>query len=163
MLKPVLPDRVLLGGRLLLAVSLSARVDGNTEEEDEARAAVQAASVLLRHIAAVLPIALGAAETFDETCRGEWRWFKSHTVNTSVCRVPVPQQAASRGPKYAWYRPINFRAAEHEGSTTSQGHAEDRAGAPDSIPLSLITESGGLDFSWLLPDGGVSQYLNFDE
>lgn len=68
----MLAYRLLLAGRMLLAVLLSSRADNDIRQQEIAQMAVQAVSVLLRHIATALPIAMGAAEVFDETCRGEW-------------------------------------------------------------------------------------------
>lgn len=72
-LMTVLAFRLLVAGRMLLAVALSARSETDRSQQEEAESAAQAVSLLLRHLASVLPISLGSAEVFDETCRGEPR------------------------------------------------------------------------------------------
>lgn len=62
---------LLLAGRMILAVLLSARGDGHQRQKVDAESAVQAVAVLLGHLANTLPISLGASEVFNETCRGE--------------------------------------------------------------------------------------------
>ena len=68
----VIGYRLLLAGRLTIACELSARSDEDQRQIEEAIAPLQAASVTLRHLSTQLPITLGAAEVFDETCRGEF-------------------------------------------------------------------------------------------
>ena len=63
--------RVLLAGRLAIACLISARSSHRRPDEQDAMPVVLAGSLLLRHIANSFPIALGASEVFDETCRGE--------------------------------------------------------------------------------------------
>jgi hypothetical protein len=63
--------RVLAAARLLLACSLLAKADEDEKQANECRSSVQAASMLLHRFVTIMPIALGAAETLDETCRGE--------------------------------------------------------------------------------------------
>jgi hypothetical protein len=69
-LTTVLAYRLLLAGRMLLAVLLASRLEEDQQQNNDASMAIQAVSVLLRHLATALPTALGAAEVFDETCRG---------------------------------------------------------------------------------------------
>lgn len=61
---------MLLAGRLILAGHISARTDGDAAHEAQTLPVLQACSGLLKQLALKLPIALGAAEVFDETCRG---------------------------------------------------------------------------------------------
>lgn len=63
--------RVLAAARLLLACSLLAKADEDEKQVNQCRSSVQAASMLLHRFVTIMPIALGAAETLDETCRGE--------------------------------------------------------------------------------------------
>lgn len=160
---------------MILAVSLSARSDGDTKIQEEAKTAAQAASIMLRHLGSVLPISQGAAETFDETCRGAccaqevcvkpaWLRLTAH----QVCRVPTAPKKESVGSrsKYAWYRPISFhrcRIAMSPGAMLEEADSACWMGAVDLSPLDEEFSVGGvpmlggdpcvLDFDWLLPGG----------
>lgn len=87
---------MLLSGRLLLACLLSARTDGDVRQEEEAGLAVHAAAVLLRHMAVILPITLGAAEVLDETCRGE---FRLTSVFARLDKLQFAASPSSTSPK----------------------------------------------------------------
>lgn len=60
-----------MAGRLLIACLLSARADHASQQEETILQAVRASSMLLHHMVAVTPIALGSSEVLDETCRGK--------------------------------------------------------------------------------------------
>jgi hypothetical protein len=58
-------------GRLLIACYVGAKHAGELAVQQEAQRVIQAASLLLHMMVVSMPIALGAAEVLDETCRGE--------------------------------------------------------------------------------------------
>ncbi|GAA5874306.1 hypothetical protein JCM8547_007558 [Rhodosporidiobolus lusitaniae] len=91
--------RLLLAGRLTIAVVLSARED-NDAHEVQALHTLEACVVLLSHFALAFPVSLGAAETLKETCR--------------VCQIHLSKatlETSSHG-RYAWHRPLP-RGANH--------------------------------------------------
>ncbi|ORY82885.1 fungal-specific transcription factor domain-domain-containing protein [Leucosporidium creatinivorum] len=91
--------RLLMAGRLTLAVVLSAQEDNDSACETEAIHTLEACLLLLKHFAASFPTSIGAAETLKETCR--------------VCNVHL-SKAILTGPsfgKYAWHRPLPRKAA----------------------------------------------------
>ncbi|BGP44257.1 hypothetical protein JCM10450v2_000068 [Rhodotorula kratochvilovae] len=86
--------RLLMAGRLTLAVVLSAQEDADGTTEVQALHTLEACLLLLKHFAIAFPTSLGAAETLKETCR--------------VCNVNLSKTAlegSSHG-RYAWHRPL---------------------------------------------------------
>lgn len=72
MLTPVVAYNILVTGRLLIACYVGAKHAGELAVQQEAQRVIQAASLLLHMMVVSMPIALGAAEVLDETCRGEY-------------------------------------------------------------------------------------------
>jgi hypothetical protein len=67
----VVAYNILVAGRLLIACYVGAKHAGEMALQQESQRVIQAASLLLHMMVVSLPIALGAAEVMDETCRGE--------------------------------------------------------------------------------------------
>ncbi|ORY82886.1 fungal-specific transcription factor domain-domain-containing protein [Leucosporidium creatinivorum] len=86
--------RLLLAGRLTLAVVLSAQEDNDSTCETDAMHVLEACLLLLKHFASAFPTSLGAAETLKETCR--------------VCNVHLSKATLAGGSfgRYAWHRPL---------------------------------------------------------
>lgn len=90
--------RLLMAGRLTLAVVLSAQEDNDSACETEAIHTLEACLLLLKHFAASFPTSIGAAETLKETCRGELASFASGVEDRShknagqsaTCTSPKP-------------------------------------------------------------------------
>ncbi|GAA6042954.1 hypothetical protein JCM8097_000018 [Rhodosporidiobolus ruineniae] len=91
--------RLLLAGRLTLAVVLSAQEDQDSAQEVQARQTLEACVLLLSAFAAAFPVSLGAAETLKETCR--------------VSNVILSKATLDNSPhgRYAWHRPLPRGAA----------------------------------------------------
>lgn len=68
----VLGYRLLMAGRLTLAIVLSAQEDNDGIAQEQATRVLEACLTLLKHFSLAFPISLGAAETLKETCRGAW-------------------------------------------------------------------------------------------
>ncbi|KAK1921393.1 fungal-specific transcription factor domain-containing protein [Papiliotrema laurentii] len=108
---------ILVAGRLLIACYVGAKHAGEIALQQEAQRVIQAASLLLHMMVVSLPIALGAAEVLDETCR--------------VCGVPITKPAWSMiedamGSKSAWYRSVSTK--------TARSPSASQANAPPTIP-----------------------------
>ncbi|GAA6006875.1 hypothetical protein JCM10207_009121 [Rhodosporidiobolus poonsookiae] len=89
--------RLLLAGRLTLAICLSAQEDADATQEVQALQTLEACILLLKAFANAFPISLGAAETLKETCR--------------VCNITLSKttlETSSHG-RYAWHRPLPKR------------------------------------------------------
>lgn len=136
--------RLLVTGRLLLACLLSARSAGDHSQVDDATRVLHATSVVLHHVVARFPVALGSAEVLDETIR--------------VCRVPPAhdgRESHHGGKRYAWYRPIvhskGFRTSvrrrfDEASSLTQHGRSDHH---------SMITEGDGGDSAVPTPTSAV--------
>lgn len=63
--------RVFLASRCLITSYLCCRADADREYAFKIRQSINAASILLHRLVTLFPAAIGAAETFDEMCRGK--------------------------------------------------------------------------------------------
>lgn len=156
-LTTVIAYLLLLAGRMILAVLLSARGDGDSKQVADAEAAVQAVAVLLSHLAVTLPITVGASEVFNETCRGEIRVFAAS--NLPVCRVilPASQRRTSLHPRYAWYRPINYRSGRL--APPQPDSAESENFSLFDTPLSVEPGMPNPEFVRAAPPAASTAYL----
>jgi hypothetical protein len=81
----VVAYNILVTGRLLIACYVGAKHAGELAVQQEAQRVIQAASLLLHMMVVSMPIALGAAEVLDETCRGGCRTTSKAWVANIQC------------------------------------------------------------------------------
>ncbi|GAA5915180.1 hypothetical protein JCM6882_001130 [Rhodosporidiobolus microsporus] len=114
--------RLLLAGRLTLAVILSAQEDTDTALEVQSLHTLEACLLLLNHFASAYPTSLGAAETLKETCR---------VCNVHLSKVTLDVSAHGR---YAWHRPLPRGAQSSVNPPPRRAAAEMPPPHPAAIP-----------------------------